>query len=165
MDPSERGGIPIESLLRELEEFDRIDSDRDGGDPEWWDDSRDGPQEVLSVVMNTLFPDTDFGFEEDLVKQNLDATLLMLVSLRESGTHGKGLMDDLARLFDARLSPGTVYPRLHELEDEGLLRMVEKVRTKEYHVGDDRAVRARLERSMYQHLALGYAIYLSLEDR
>ncbi|MEF8841534.1 MAG: helix-turn-helix transcriptional regulator [Haloarculaceae archaeon] len=165
-DPSEPGAIPIESLLRELDDFDRIDIDSSGSDDAGpWHDGREGPREVLSAVVNTLFPDTDFRFDEDLVKQNLDETLLMLVSLRESGTHGKGLMDDLARLFDAHLSPGTVYPQLHELEEEGLLRMVEKVRTKEYHVGDDREVRARLERNMYQHLALGYAIYLCLEDR
>ena len=164
-DPSDRGGFPVESLLRELEEFERIDADRSGtDDPGFWDDDRDRPREVLSIVMNNLFPDTDFRFDEDLIKQNLDETLLLLITLRSSGTHGKGLMDDLARLFDAHLSPGTVYPQLHQLEEEGLLRMQEKVRTKEYHVGDDREVRARLERSMSQHLALGYAIYLALED-
>jgi len=163
-DSSEAEGIPVESLLQELQEFDQIDADPGGSDVGSWGSERDGPREVLSTVMSVLFPDTDFRFDEDLVKQNLDETLLMLVSLRESGTHGKGLMDDLARLFDAHLSPGTVYPQLHELEDEDLLRMQEKVRTKEYHIGDDRKVRARLERSMYQHLALGYAIYLALED-
>jgi hypothetical protein len=164
-DPSDRGGFPVESLLRELEEFERIDADRSGTDGRRvWDDDRDRPREVLSIVMNNLFPDTDFRFDEDLIKQNLDETLLLLITLRSSGTHGKGLMDDLARLFDAHLSPGTVYPQLHQLEEEGLLRMQEKVRTKEYHVGDDREVRARLERSMSQHLALGYAIYLALED-
>lgn len=162
---SESGGVPVESLLRELKNFDRIDADANGSsDGQSWNTDQDRPREVLSVVMNTLFPDTDFRFDEDLVKQNLDETLLMLIILRESGTHGKGLMDDLARLFDAHLSPGTVYPQLHELEDSDLLQMQEKVRTKEYHIGDDRKVRARLEQSMYQHLALGYAIYLSLED-
>jgi len=157
--------IPVESLLRELEDFDRLDagSAEREGEPRW-SENRDRPQEVLSVVMNTLFPGTDFRFDEDMIKQNLDEMLLMLVSLRSEGTHGKGLMDDLARLFDARLSPGTVYPQLHDLEDEGLLRMHEKVRTKEYRVGDDREVRGRLERSMYQHLALAYALYLSIEE-
>jgi len=73
-------------------------------------------------------------------------------------------MDDLARLFNARLSPGTVGPQLHELENGGLLQMHEKIRTKEYNISDDKGVRTRLERSMYQHLAFGYAIYLALED-
>jgi hypothetical protein len=157
--------ITVESLLRELEDFDRLDTDPVEDAEGTWDEGEDGPREVLSVVMNTLFPDVDFRFDEDMVKQNLDEMLLLLVSLRSEGTHGKGLMDDLSRLFDARLSPGTVYPQLHELEDDGLLRMHEKVRTKEYHIGDDREVRARLEGSMYQHLALAYTIYLSLEDR
>jgi hypothetical protein len=163
-DQSERGGIPVESLLQELRDFEQVDAGSDPDDAGRWGEGGDGPQEVLTVVMNTLFPDTDFRFDEDLVKQNLDETLLMLITLRRSGTHGKGLMDDLACLFDAHLSPGTVYPQLHQLEDEGLLQMHEKVRTKEYHVGDDEGVRARLERSMHQHLALGYAIYLALED-
>jgi hypothetical protein len=163
--PSETGSIAVESLLQELRDFDRIDAGSNESDGvNAWNDDRDEPREVLSAVMTTLFPDRDFRFEEDLVKQNLEETLLLLISIRTSGTHGKGLMDDLASLFDAHLSPGTVYPQLHDLEDEGLLQMQEKVRTKEYHIGDDREVRARLERSMYQHLALGYAIYLSLED-
>ena len=164
-DRSKSGEIPVQALLQELKNFDQIDADLNGNNnAQSWATDQDRPREVLSVVMNMLFPDTDFRFDEDLVKQNLDETLLMLITLRESGTHGKGLMDDLARLFDAHLSPGTVYPQLHELEDGGLLQMQEKVRTKEYHIGDDRKVRARLEQSMCQHLALGYAIYLSLED-
>ena len=160
---SEQDGIPVESLLQELRDFEQIDANPEGGTHPWGD-GLDGPQEALSVVMDTLFPDTDFRFDEDLVKGNLDETLLLLISLRASGTHGKGLMDDLAELFDAHLSPGTVYPQLHRLEDDGFLRMHEKVRTKEYHIGDDERVRARLQRSMHQHLALGYAIHLALED-
>ena len=162
-DQSSGEGVSVESLLRELRDFEQIDSDPTDGGAERRSEDRDGPREVLSVVMNTLFPDTDFRFDENLVKQNLDETLLLLIALRESGTHGKGLMDDLASLFDAHLSPGTVYPQLHRLEDEGLLQMHEKVRTKEYRVGDDEEVRTRLERSMCQHLALGYAIHLALE--
>lgn len=122
------------------------------------------PQEVLSYALSTLFSDTDFRFSEDVVKQNLDEVLLMLIALREDGTHGKGLMDDLGIHFQSRLSPGTVYPRLHDLEERGLLDRQEMVRTKEYLIADDDQVRAHLEHAMAQHLTLGYALYLSLGD-
>jgi hypothetical protein len=122
------------------------------------------PQQVLSYALNTLFSDTDFQFSEHVVKQNLDEVLLMLIALRENGTHGKGLMDDLGIHFQSRLSPGTVYPRLHDLEERGLLDRQEMVRTKEYLIADDEQVRAHLEHAMAQHLTLGYALYLSLGD-
>lgn len=80
--------------------------------------------------------------------------LLALVAARREETHGKGLTSDLARLFDTTASPGTVYPRPHDLTAAGLLEPVELVRTKEYYPADEAAVRERLRRSMHQHLAL-----------
>jgi DNA-binding PadR family transcriptional regulator len=43
----------------------------------------------------------------------------LLQRVRDDGTHGTGLMDDMAQLFDVQPSPGTVYPRLHDLESDG----------------------------------------------
>jgi hypothetical protein len=153
-------GVSIESLLAEIDDGEETSTAAPLGPAS----DRSRPQEVLSYVHSALFTDLDFRFSEDTVKQNLDETLLMLIALREGGTHGKGLMDDLAMYFDSRLSPGTIYPRLHELEDEGLLAMQEMVRTKEYRVADDEAARRRLQHAMAQHLTLGYALYLTLED-
>jgi hypothetical protein len=113
--------------------------------------------EMLDDVRSAL-PTDDVDFQEDIVKENLDEILLMLISLRGE-THGKELISDLTRLFDAQLSPGTVYPSLHQLEEEEILKMHKKVRTKEYSIDDEREVRETVERTMVQHLAFGFLLY------
>lgn len=104
----------------------------------------------------------DFDFDDAVVKENLEAIILVLISVR-GGAHGKRLISDLAELFGAQLSPGTVYPRLHELESAGVLSVHELVRTKEYTVADEERARELIERAMYQHLALGTVFRSSLE--
>lgn len=121
------------------------------------------PEQVLSSVMETLAVEESFAFDDEIVKQNLDEILIALISLRD-GTHGKALIDDLSRLFDAELSPGTVYPRLHDIEGDGVLAMHELVRTKEYSVDDDEAAKSQIERAMYHHLALGLFLHDSLDE-
>jgi hypothetical protein len=113
--------------------------------------------EMLDDVQAAL-PTDVVDFQEDIVKENLDEILLMLISLRGE-THGKELISDLTRLFDAQLSPGTVYPSLHQLEEEEILKMHKKVRTKEYSIDDEREVRETVERTMVQHLAFGFLLY------
>jgi len=83
--------------------------------------------------------------------------------LSDGSTHGKGLMGDLSTVFGVRLSPGTVYPKLHDLEEAGILEMHELVRTKEYRIADAEAARDRVEGSLQQHFALG-AIFNSALD-
>ncbi|MFU8867490.1 helix-turn-helix transcriptional regulator [Natronococcus sp.] len=109
--------------------------------------------ELLDQVTATLATD-EVTLDESLVKDNLEELLLVLVAVHGS-THGKELLADLTELFDAQLSPGTVYPCLHDLEEEDVLSMHAKVRTKEYSVVDEAYVRATLERTMTQHLAFG----------
>ncbi len=121
------------------------------------------PEQVLSSVMETLAVEESFAFDDEIVKQNLDEILIALIALRD-GTHGKALIDDLSRLFDAELSPGTVYPRLHDIESDGILSMHELVRTKEYSVDDGDAAKERIERAMYHHLALGLFLHDSLDE-
>lgn len=124
-----------------------------------------GPEQAVSAAIRTLFPDTDFRFDEAVIKQNLEEVLVLLVALRDGETHGKGLMGDVARLFDSQLSPGTVYPRLHELEEADVLLVHEMVRTKEYRISDDAEARRRVEEAMCQHLALGLVFYEALYGR
>lgn len=126
-------------------------------------DSETDPETVLSSVMETLAVEESFTFDDEIVKQNLDEILVALIALRD-GTHGKALIDDLSRLFDAELSPGTVYPRLHDIENEDVLSMHELVRTKEYSVDDGDAAKERIERAMYHHLALGLFLHDSLDE-
>jgi DNA-binding PadR family transcriptional regulator len=121
------------------------------------------PKEVLTQVMERLGVGEAFAFDDEIVKQNLDEILIALISVRD-GTHGKALIDDLSRLFDAELSPGTVYPRLHDIEEDDVLSMHELVRTKEYSVEDSAAAREQIERAMYHHLALGLFLHDSLDE-
>ncbi len=153
---TEERGTSVEQLYRELTNAEALTGP--GGDP------GHRSAEVVEDVTDQLFPDRTFRFEEDLVKNSLDELLLVLVALRSGETHGKGLMEDLAELFDARLSPGTVYPRLHDLEEEEVLEMHELVRTKEYRIDDAEAARARIEAAMAQHLALGFVFYSALQE-
>lgn len=146
-------GVSVEQLYRELTDADTVASDSA---------SRSG--EVVDAVTDQLFPGRSFTFDEQLVKNSLDELLLVLVALRDGDTHGKGLMEDLSQVFGARLSPGTVYPRLHELEDRDLLEMHELVRTKEYRLEDDGDARSRIETAMQQHLALGFVFYSALDE-
>jgi hypothetical protein len=113
------------------------------------------PSTLLDDVSNALFPGEEVSLDESVVKGNLDAVLLALVATQDHNTHGKGLMETLATAFGAEFSPGTVYPSLHDLEEEGCLETRELVRTKEYAVDDEELSRERVAAAARQHLLLG----------
>jgi len=142
--------------------IDRLQQELDGGGEATADDPRSA--QVLSSVLAELFPEESFTFEEETVKGSLDELLLLLVALRDGGSHGKGLMEDLSQLFDAQLSPGTVYPRLHELDEEGLFEVHELVRTKEYRLDDREAAREQIAEAMQQHLVMGLFLRTALDE-
>jgi len=119
--------------------------------------------EIVSKVERSL-GSGQFRFAESHVKQSLDELLVMLVAVRSSDTHGQGLIDDLGEEFDTMLSPGTVYPRLHDLCDDGILDRRELVRTKEYIIEDEAETRETIARSARQHMALGLAFKAALES-
>lgn len=147
------GGVSVGRLYQEMV----------GGVAETGDAVEQRSETILSSVIESLFDD-EFEFDEETVKANLDEILLMLVALRESQTHGKGLMEDLEQVFGAQLSPGTVYPRLHELEEQGILQVQELVRTKEYRIDDPEMCREQVEGAMRQHLALGFFFKAALDE-
>ncbi|GGL22774.1 transcriptional regulator [Halarchaeum grantii] len=145
--------ITVESLLREL------DADASS------DEATVRPTELLEDALVSLDADAEgFRFDEDIVKHSLDELLLVLIAARADGTHGKQLMDDLDQRFDARLSPGTVYPRLHDMDAEGTVAVREMVRTKEYTISDDAEAEARVREAMLQHLAIGRFLERALAD-
>jgi hypothetical protein len=119
---------------------------------------------VLEHVVQSLFDGSEFAFDESTVKGNLEEILLVLVAHRSSNTNGKSLMGDLTAIFGTRLSPGTVYPQLHELEDDGVLRVQELVRTKEYEIDDPDALAERVSAAMEQHLTLGLFLRAALDE-
>lgn len=121
-----------------------------------------GPERWLSEVDDSLMP-AEFEFDEELVKHDLEALLVPLVA-DSDGANGKQLMETLADTFDTTVSPGTAYPLLHDLEEEGVFEMRELVRTKEYVIGDEEPAREHIEAAMRQHLALGFFLYSALEE-
>ena len=132
-------------------------------------DSRTDPTErteaVVEETADAIFDGDRLAVDEGLVKQSLPELLTALVELRTSETHGKRVMDDLEEFFGVDLSPGTVYPVLHDLEEEGLLSVHELVQTKEYSVEDPETAAEMLRRTMGQHLALGLVFQRALEAR
>lgn len=153
--PSLRGdsdgtsSVELSRLRAELDETDRTDEAT--------------LADIVSTVDRSLF-DGEFSFREERVKGSLDELLVMLAAVRSSDTHGKQLIDDLDEQFDTQLSPGTVYPRLHDLCDDGVLERRELVRTKEYTVDDSDRVRDTIAESARQHLGLGLAFKAALEE-
>lgn len=119
---------------------------------------------VIAETANTIYEDATLSIDEGLVKESLPELLTALIKLRTGETHGKGVMEDLARFFGADLSPGTVYPELHELKEEGVLSVHELVQTKEYSVEDVDAARETVEAGMAQHLALGLVFHRALGE-
>lgn len=133
------------------------------GDTDQPDENGTAVGEVVADVETSLFGAGDFEFEEPYVKSSLDELLLSLVALRDSDTHGKQLLDDLAQEFDTILSPGTVYPRLHDLCDENVLEQRELVKTKEYTLDDATDAESTIANAARQHLALGMVLRATLE--
>jgi DNA-binding PadR family transcriptional regulator len=118
---------------------------------------------VVEETATALYDERTLSIDEGLVKQTLPELLTALVRLRTGESNGTGVMDDLEEYFDADLSPGTVYPVLHDLEEEGLLSVHELVQTKEYSVEDSEATAELLRHGMEQHLAVGLILQRALE--
>ena len=135
--------ISVETLREELQGIE---------DPK---DSGTAVAETVSDVEASLFGSEQFTYDE---------LLISLVALRDADTHGKQLLDDLGEQFDTMLSPGTVYPRLHELCEEGLLDQRELVKTKEYVLDDPEDARSKVAAAARQHLALGMMFRAALEE-
>ncbi|AEM58321.1 ParR family transcription activator GvpE [Haloarcula hispanica ATCC 33960] len=124
--------------------------------------SRDAITESLDPVIDDVV-DGETAVDDGLVTQSLEEILLAMIAVADGGTHGTGLMEELEAQFGAELSPGTVYPRLHELEADGTLQMHELVQTKQYGIADDAAAKEQIATSASQHLALGLFLHASLD--
>ena len=120
------------------------------------------PNALLSSVDEAV-ASGDVAVGDGLVTESLDEILLAMIASASDETHGTGLMTELERQFDVSLSPGTVYPRLHELEADGVLEMHELVQTKQYSISDRSTAEAMIERAVRHHLAMGLYLQASLD--
>lgn len=154
MSSQEGPGPSLETLVSDLNKS-RAPTD---GDPAARTES------LVEETTDTMFGGSGPDIDDGLIKQSLPELLVVLVGLRENETHGKGIMEDLSRFFGAKLSPGTVYPTLHDLEDEGVLEMRELIQTKEYAIDDPEAAREALSGAMGQHLALGVLFHRAMQE-
>lgn len=148
----QRGEDRLGQLLQELS----ADEQRE--------DTERTPEELLDAVDEALDLDGSFAFDEGVVKQSLDEIVLVLIALRTSDRNGKAILGDLSHLFDSQLSPGTVYPSLHEMNADGTLNMFELVRSKEYSLDDREQAADRVAAAARQHLALGAFLHAAAAE-
>lgn len=105
-------------------------------------------KKIFEVVETGMMPDSkeistavrDFFGEEEVTSfikdWCLDEVLILLIQKRD-GASGKQLMSALNDYLDVDLSSSIVYPRLHEMEDQDVLKVQEHIRTKEYIIQDE----------------------------
>ena len=88
-------------------------------------------------------PPAGVRLERSFASEYLDE-LIIAVLFRCEEANGMDIIREFTHRFGVQFSPGTVYPHLHSLEEEGVLARRECVQTKEYRIDDPEAARARL---------------------
>ncbi|MGM0404792.1 MAG: response regulator [Thermoplasmatota archaeon] len=87
----------------------------------------------------------------------LEEILLLLIQIKQGAT-GKELMSMLNDTFIIDLSSSIVYPKLHDLEENGILTVQEHIRTKEYKIKDREEAKNKIVKKLTQL----YGIYTIL---
>lgn len=101
--------------------------------------------------------------DNKVVVTHLDEVLLVLIAVREGGC-GKELRQDIRRLFGADLSPGTVYPHLNDLEEDGVLGVKELSRQKMYYISDEETAFDAIESVVNQLFATSLVLKALMAD-
>lgn len=117
----------------------------------------------VATMENYLDDNYLHTISEKAVIAQLDDLLLMLIAVREEAC-GKELLQDLRRLFGADLSPGTVYPHLTDLADEGLLEMTDLKARKVYQIDNRKAGVDRVETNVNRMIMLSLVLKALLID-
>ncbi len=107
---------------------------------------------------------TKEGIKESVKDWCLEEILLLLIMNRD-GASGKDLMSDLNNIFGIELSSSTVYPRLHDLEEEGVLSINEHIRTKEYLINDEESAREMVSTKLKQFFGIYSVLKLLLSRK
>lgn len=95
-------------------------------------DLRDSEFDIISSTSELFTPES---IKSSIKDWCLEELLILLIRDRDGAT-GKELMSDLNNLFDIELSSSIVYPKLHKLEEEGILSVQEQIRSKKYIIED-----------------------------
>ncbi len=80
------------------------------------------------------------------VKNDLESIILAMVS--SSSMCGNDIKKHIYEKFNILLSSGTIYPMLHKLQKQGLLKCAHGVKTKTYQVSDEKEIKKMLSESV-----------------
>lgn len=94
---------------------------------------------------------------DEIVTEYIDEILLLLIAARD-GACGKELLQDIRQLFGTDLSPGTVYPHLSNLADNGVLEMKKLARKKVYYIPDFENLLTRIDHMANQLLSFSLVL-------
>ncbi len=107
----------------------------------------DDIQKDISASVEEMF--TKEGIKKMIKDWVLEEVLLLLIQ-RKDGSSGKELMSDLDDFFGLELSSSIVYPKLHDLEENGILWVKEHVRTKEYKIENQEKADELIEKKLVE---------------
>jgi DNA-binding PadR family transcriptional regulator len=146
-----------------------------GADSERPQTGRQDSREAVQRYSDTPLTDDDvlaidewFGSDQlsavsdEVVTEYIDEILLVLIAVR-GGACGKELLEDVQTVFGTDLSPGTVYPHLTKLADDGTLEIRRLSKRKMYHLSDPGAVFTRVDRTADQLLLFSLVLKTTLD--
>jgi DNA-binding PadR family transcriptional regulator len=101
--------------------------------------------------------------DNEITLAQLDELLVLLIAVRNGGC-GKVLRKDMRRLFGSDLSPGTVYPHLNDLAEEGVLEVKELPKRKIFRISDEETAFRAVESAMNQLLTVSFVLKSLMAD-
>lgn len=107
--------------------------------------------DAVATLNEWIDNDQTHAVSDEIVTEHVDEILLVLIAVRD-GACGKELLQDIRQLFGTDLSPGTVYPHLIDLADDGVLEMQKLSKRKLYHLSDPDAMSAQVDHAVDQFL-------------
>ncbi|MEF8832218.1 MAG: response regulator [Candidatus Thermoplasmatota archaeon] len=105
--------------------------------------------------------------KEDIQKNCLEELTILMIA-NEGKIHGKAIIDKLRERFGLSISAGTMYPKLHDLEDRDILEKHEGVQSKKYSLRNkSEAVEIAREkiRSVFSQYLLLYQLHRTYMNR
>ncbi|MFP4001438.1 MAG: response regulator [Thermoplasmata archaeon] len=105
--------------------------------------------------------------KEDIQKNCLKELTILMIANR-GRIHGKKIMDEFRNMFGLSISSGTMYPILYELEENGILKKHEGVKSKKYslnHESEAMSIARDKIKSVFSQYLLLYQLYKGYSDR
>ncbi len=140
----------IETLLSEF--TDRVEQQFEQAEESGAAGGRSGGPPAGSVHLDRSF-----------VSEYLDE-LIIAILFRCDEANGMDIIREFTHRFGVQFSPGTVYPHLHSLEEEGILVCRESVQTKEYSIDDPEAAAAYLDSVLSQLSCLEQFVSATVQE-